>query len=78
MKFDYKEDEVKVAPEAKAFLYLFHGGPQLCLAVRVEGGVVWFYEDGEVSFQPQETLNGEDDEGLIKRFYEGDTATLTF
>ena len=76
MKFDYKESEAE-GPEAKAFLHLFNGGPELCLAVKTNNPdkVVWFYENGDTLVQPSYTLDGCD---LVKKFYKGDTITLTF
>ena len=80
MKFDYEENTEEKLPHV-ASLYLFNGGPKLCLAVKTSmtnGRVVWFYDDGEILVQPPYTLGSDDEEGLIKKFYEGDKITITF
>ena len=79
MKFDYEENTEEKLPHV-ASLYLFAGGPELCLAVKTSmtnGKVVWFYEDGEISVKPSPFLDSDDEEGLVKKFYKGDKITIT-
>ena len=73
MKFEFERQE-EAAQEPVAEVYESDGGPGLCLAINtISGRKVWCYPDGEVDIQW-------DDWGVdpIKRFYPGDSITITF
>ena len=75
MKFEYEKPVVDTR-EPIAILYYFNGGPKECLAVKAGyGQLAWFYSDGQSMIGPND-WGSESQE--IKRFYHGDTITITF
>lgn len=71
MKFAY--DGAENGNEVVAELYEFASG-DLCLAVNTTSGKkVWFYPDGDIDIQG--TSWGEPP---IKKFYSGESITITF
>ena len=70
-EFTYQENTTK-EPVAEA--YEFDGGPELCIAIdTISGRKVWFYPDGDVSIQSTDW-----EDNPIKKFYPGDSITITF
>ena len=75
MKFEY-DDDTKDTRTPIAALYLFDGGPDLCLAIKAQSGkTIWIYKDGLPTIQ---TKGFEDCKNEVKRFYSGDKITITF
>lgn len=73
MKFEFEQPE-DATKEPVAEVYKFAGGPELCLAVNTNSGKkVWFYPDGEIDIQGP-NWGGDP----IKKFYPGDSVTITF
>lgn len=73
MKFAY--NDVEDGGEVVAELYEFSGGPDLCLAVNTTSGKkVWFYPDGGIDIQSTDWGYGPP----IKKFYSGESITITF
>ena len=80
MKFDYEEKNDWVAA-----LYYFNGGPSKCLQIKTANPFkdIWVYEHNETfTIIPQlPSLEGRvesHDENLIRKFYKGDSITITF
>ena len=77
-KFTY-DDLREPEREQVAALHLFDGGPRLCLVMKTNdpNKFVWMYEDGDCYIQST-SLDGSDDEPPVKKFYRGDSITITF
>lgn len=75
MKFKF-EKAFDRGPEI-ATLMLFDGGPKLCLCIRTKDPCkfIWMYEDGDITVQGAPPDNDGD---VVRRFYPGDSITLTF
>jgi len=73
MKFEYEsQPEETKGPVAE--LYEFAGGPDLCLAVNTSSKKkIWFYPDGDIDIQGV-SWGGDP----IKKFYPGNSITITF
>jgi hypothetical protein len=65
--------------EHVASVFLFDGGPQFCLVMKTADPerFLWMYEDGDTYLQDV-GLDGVGCEEPIKKFYRGDSITITF
>lgn len=77
-KFTYEEKK-EPKREQVAALHLFDDGPKLCLVIKTSNPdeFLWMYEDGGCSVQSM-GLSGGRGEEPVKKFYRGDSITITF
>ena len=75
MKFDFNKDPYEdLNVVAEAYYMNDDPGSGVCLCVKAsEEEYIWFYQDGEVSVQENSF-----DKNPIKKFYKGDSITITF
>jgi hypothetical protein len=77
-KFTYDKVQ-EVEREHVASIFLFDGGPQVCLVIKTDekDKFLWMYEDGD-NFISNVGLSGNTGEPPLKKFYRGDSITITF
>lgn len=78
MKFTYEKPEEKPR-KTVAYLFNLSGDPNstgLCIKGKC-GETLWIYHDGDIQ-QCDGSLWQPEDDWTIKRFYEGDSVTITF